>query len=1246
MRYSRRPFTREPGFGAWNTFLLSLSLSLIAAPGSSQTLNSWVKPTSGDWQDQTAWSLGTLPDSNQAILFTNAGWKALAIGSDTAQNFPESMNVGSITVSSPEDSYNVLLLNYAGYGTALRAGSVTVKTNAVLTILGSMLSVTNSGTTNDALLIDGTVNQGDNSSVRATYLGLGLRGAVNGGGVYNLTNGLLTVHSAFAAGPGGQINQFGGYSWADRLELFVGGYYYLYDGDFGGDLFLDGGNFIQMGGLFNASLEDEGFYTLAGGTFIGGLSVPGAVIGSFTQTGGTNQSPALNVGAPGAWGGTYDLSGGLVTAQSALLGDNGQLNQSGGMLSVDGSFRFTGEFYSSNYFAEGVFNLKGGNFSAHSTDFNGGAVDQSGGNAQVGDLNLYGFHSSYTLDGGLLTTSNLVVTNTSTTWFAQNAGTNTVSGLLKVSLQSQGSDGYKMNGGTLIAPAIQLENSGTFHHAGGVVSGNSSLTLAHGIWEAQPGTTDLGQVQLNVGDSSSSMLSFPTGSCVVKFADSHSVAWDAQAILMIENWNGSANGGGQQQVIFGNSAAALTAQQVSQIQFQNPNSLSATYPARLLSTGEVVPVTGGNGTNSGVNAWIKSTSGDWEDQSAWSLGVRPNQSQSIYITNSGWKAVAIGTNTAQNFPDSMKIQDLRITSPADTHNVLLMNFSGFQVPLQTTGLSVGSNSSVVVQSSILEVVNTDTNGNGGNVLLSGTFNHGDFSQVEVRGGLELQDRKQFATDVVSPGAYFLTNGTLSVGGGEFMGGFPGPGQFVQYGGTHNVGSLGVDFDGEFDLNGGQLTVTNGITVGFGPYANYAKFIQNGGSVNGDSLINGGYFLNGGTITGRFTEGLNQQRETVDASVVQTGGTNFASSMDLGHPNEFGGRAFYVLSNGVVQVGSAVTFGGGQFSQYDGQNTIVSNLFMHGVDVGVGAVTADYLLKGGTFSAGGLMVQSGSSFQQDGGSNLIAGDLVLSAVQNGYPLLTDEYALRGGFLSSRNVIVNGAIDGGFRQTGGTNQVTGTLTVQDLEPNAFYYTLEDGTLAVKDILISNGAFFQHTSGNIIHSGVLTLEQGDWHAAASDQTLGPLQLAGGQSTNSTITFPAGASILRLANSSAQPWASSAILSVTNWHGSASGGGATQLYFGSNSNGLTTQQLAQIQFNVSGSLSPAKLLATGEVVPGDNTTETLSASQQGQNLVLSWPSGWRLQSSTNVAGPYYDVTTATSPYTNDMSSAPQQFFRLHPGQ
>src|SRR5437763_6127229 len=126
-----------------------------------------------------------------------------------------------------------------------------------------------------------------------------------------------------------------------------------------------------------------------------------------------------------------------------------------------------------------------------------------------------------------------------------------------------------------------------------------------------------------------------------------------------------------------------------------------------------------------VNSWTKPTSGYWEEQTSWSLGVLPNQSQSIYITNAGWKAVAIGPNTAQNFPQSMQIQDLHIASPVDSHNVLLMNFSEFQVPLQTTWINVGSNSSVVVQSSSLVT---------GFISLAGTFSQSDFSQVNDNGG--------------------------------------------------------------------------------------------------------------------------------------------------------------------------------------------------------------------------------------------------------------------------------------------------------------------------------------------------------------------------------------------------------------------------------------------------------------------------------------------------------------------------------
>ena len=327
---------------------------------------------------------------------------------------------------------------------------------------------------------------------------------------------------------------------------------------------------------------------------------------------------------------------------------------------------------------------------------------------------------------------------------------------------------------------------------------------------------------------------------------------------------------------------------------------------------------------------------------------------------------------------------------------------------------------------------------------------------------------------------------------------------------------------------------------------------------------------------------------VNSFVLQNGGTNFAVSMGLGDPTDFGGLAFYTLSNGVLQVNSSLLFRGGEFSQYNGQNTIVSNFLMVGTGTSHGTVFAEYLLAGGTLSVGGGLAEQGADFTQNGGSNSIAGALVLSANPGDPPT--------------------------------------------------WYALGGGTLAVKDISINSGTFFQHTSGNIIQTGLLTLSQGEWRSAAAVQSLGPLQLTVGTSNNSAITFPNGSSALRFANSSSQPWDPSAILYITNWHGSTSGGGGTQLSFGSDSSGLTKQQVGQIRFVLSIGLYPVTILATGEVVPAG---ATLDFTRNGSTLTFTWPSGWFLQSASNVAGPYFDVPEATSPYPVSMSS-PQQYFRL----
>jgi hypothetical protein len=73
------------------------------------------------------------------------------------------------------------------------------------------------------------------------------------------------------------------------------------------------------------------------------------------------------------------------------------------------------------------------------------------------------------------------------------------------------------------------------------------------------------------------------------------------------------------------------------------------------------------------------------------------------------------------------------------------------------------------------------------------------------------------------------------------------------------------------------------------------------------------------------------------------------------------------------------------------------------------------------------------------------------------------------------------------------------------------------------------------------------------------------------------------------------------------------------------------------------ARILSDGEVVPGSvAASPKVAFSTQGNNLALTWPAGWTLQSATNAAGPYFDVTNVTPPYTNDTTRAPQRFFRL----
>ena len=77
-------------------------------------------------------------------------------------------------------------------------------------------------------------------------------------------------------------------------------------------------------------------------------------------------------------------------------------------------------------------------------------------------------------------------------------------------------------------------------------------------------------------------------------------------------------------------------------------------------------------------------------------------------------------------------------------------------------------------------------------------------------------------------------------------------------------------------------------------------------------------------------------------------------------------------------------------------------------------------------------------------------------------------------------------------------------------------------------------------------------------------------------------GSSILKFADSHLASW--SGTLSITNWNGSFSGGGADELFFGSSATGLTPGQLSEIVFVSPNGLQgdyQAEILATGEIAP-----------------------------------------------------------------
>ena len=647
-----------------------------------------------------------------------------------------------------------------------------------------------------------------------------------------------------------------------------------------------------------------------------------------------------------------------------------------------------------------------------------------------------------------------------------------------------------------------------------------------------------------------------------------------------------------------------------------PRGLEATlrrgFPALFVSL--IVCVSGLRGFAQ-VNSWNSLTSGYWED-AHWSLGSLPAPNQSIMITNTGFKAVGVSFATTLNFPASLTVSNLTISAPTNAATTLLLNYSGTTVPLHVlNNCTIASNATLM---------NLHSGFKAGGFTLEG----GQFVQ---------EDGISWVTNgFVNGGTVSFTNATVTFAGLNLGAPLRNYGViFNQSGGSTMCSGLSIR-QGTFNLYGGIFSGAQVVGDGGNGVLNQYAGTNRGSIILGQGSLfgyggSGTYRLSGGRLEATSLR-LASSGPPSSGNFSQSGGVVTNDLLQVGADNNRDVESIYALTHGTLISGS-VSVRHGHLNQFGGEHIVNGPLSVAGYfeDYGSGTYFGGGNLSGGSLTCEGLYLSLFGAFNQTGGTNRIRGVLDVN---------TTSYALNGGALVVSSTIVHPGrliasdafVPTTFSQSGGLHQV-GVLSC------AGGYTLSGGTL-VADGIALDGTL---TAGSgpaavIVNTGSFRLN-GVLRLLNCTQALATVVLAG----NAHIDLATGGTRLTFSNSSANTRSNGAVLTISNWNGSVSGGGVDRVFFGSSSGGLTQAQLKQIKFiNPAGLPSGsyfAGISSSGEILPTPNPT--LAFARAGARLVLNWPPPAVLQSATNLPGPFVDVPSALSPYTN-FPGLPRQFFRL----
>ncbi|MFO8027235.1 MAG: hypothetical protein R6U56_06205 [Opitutales bacterium] len=235
------------------------------------------------------------------------------------------------------------------------------------------------------------------------------------------------------------------------------------------------------------------------------------------------------------------------------------------------------------------------NTSGVNQTFNVGIRQEAPGNQSGIEYNVYDAGT-----GGLTFTKNIEFANNAKDMVLRGSGDidftnidNTTGSSASFIVEVDNGSTVTVSESIIDVPSIEV-NSGTLLMTGtGDVIADSNNTAKSTDLTLGGGTFELGGTDPQTAEffgtltlTEDSVIDFGNAGGTITFDDSSGEIWDPNATLTIANWEGIAiDGGGKDQLFFGDDGTGLTAQQLSQIRFENEGTFNLHLP-----DGEVVPV--------------------------------------------------------------------------------------------------------------------------------------------------------------------------------------------------------------------------------------------------------------------------------------------------------------------------------------------------------------------------------------------------------------------------------------------------------------------------------------------------------------------------------------------------------------------------------------------------------------------------------------------------------------------------------